>query len=86
MPQLEAFILAGDTSVTKSQLPTKGKMNDAEDKTVRNRICLAFDSRTMPNKIEQTLLFDLSDQADDNEAKNYIFHKITLIEDRKFHR
>ena len=65
----------------KNQLPTKGKMNDAEDKTVRNRICLAFDSRTMPNKIEQTLLFDLSDQADDDEAENYIFHKITLTKD-----
>jgi hypothetical protein len=35
----------------------------------------------MPNKIEGTLPFDLSDQADDDEAKNYIFHKITLTED-----
>ena len=80
-PQLEAFILTRDTSVTKSQLPTKGKLNDAEDNTVRNRIRLAFDCRTMPNKIEVTLPFDLSNQADEDEAKNYSFHKITLTED-----
>ena len=53
-PQLEVFILARDTSVTKSQLPAKG--ND----TVRNRIRLAFDCRTMPNQVEGTLPFDLS--------------------------
>jgi hypothetical protein len=79
-PQLEAFILARDTSVIKSQLPTKGKLKDAEDNTVRNRICLAFNCRTMPNKIEGALPFDLSD-SDDNEAENYIFHKITLTDD-----
>ncbi len=71
IPQLEAFILARDTSIIKSQLPTKGKLKDAEDHTVRNRIRLAFDCRTMPNKIEGMLPFNLSDQADDNEAKNY---------------
>jgi hypothetical protein len=32
----------------------------------------------MPNKIEGTLPFDLSDQADQNEAENYSFKKITL--------
>jgi hypothetical protein len=80
-PQLEAFILARDTSVTKSQLPTKGKLNDAEDNNVRNRICLAFNCRTMPNKIEGTLPFDLYNQADEDEAENYSFHKITLTED-----
>ena len=80
-PQLEAFILARDTSVTKSQLPAKGKLKDAEDDTVRNRIRLAFDCRTMPNKIEGALPFDLSDQADETEADNSSFHKITLTED-----
>ena len=35
----------------------------------------------MPNNIEGTHPFDQSDQADDNGAKNYIFHKITLIKD-----
>ena len=52
-PQLEAFILARDTSIIKSQLPAKGKLKDAEDDTVRNRICLAFDCRTMPNKLRE---------------------------------
>jgi hypothetical protein len=33
-PQLEAFILAQDTSVINSQLPAKGKLKDAEDETV----------------------------------------------------
>ena len=66
-------------SIIKSQLPAKGKLKDVEqDETVRNRICLAFDCRTMPNKIEGTLPFDLSDQADENEAENYSFKKITL--------
>ena len=66
-------------SFIKSQLPAKGKLKDVEqDETVRNRICLAFDCRTMPNKIEGTLPFDLSDQADENEAENYSFKKITL--------
>ena len=66
-PPLEAFILAQDTSVIKSQLPAKGKLKDAkQDETVRNRIRLAFDCRTMSNKIEGTLPFDLSDQADKN--------------------
>ena len=75
-PQLEAFILAHDTSVTKSRLHTKGMLKDAEDNSVRNRICLAFDSRMMQNKIVGTLLFNQSDQADNDEAKNYIFHII----------
>ncbi len=81
-PQLEAFILAQDTSVTKSQLPAKGKLKDVEDDddTVRNRIWLAFDCRTMPNQIEGTLPFDLSGEADENEDKNYSFHKITLTD------
>ena len=74
-PQLEAFILARDTSITKSQLPTKGKLNDTEDNTVRNRI------RLVSNKIEGTLPFDLSNQAHEDEAENYSFHKITLTED-----
>jgi hypothetical protein len=76
-PQLEAFILARDTSATKSQLPAKGKLKDAQNDTVRNRIRLAFDCRTMPNQIEGTLPFDLSGKADENEDKNYSFHKIT---------
>ena len=80
-PQLEVFILARDTSVTKSQLPAKGKLKDTEDDTVRNRICRAFDCRTMPNIIEGALPFDLSDQADVTEADNSSFHKITLTED-----
>jgi len=79
-PQLEVFILARDTSITKSQLPAKGKLKDAEDDTVRNRIRLAFDCRTMSNKIEGMLPFDLSDQADKNKAKNYSFQKITLTD------
>jgi competence protein ComGC len=38
-PQLEAFILAHDATITsKSQLPSKGTLKDAEDNTVRNRI------------------------------------------------
>ena len=74
-------ILARDTSVTKSQLPAKGKLKDTEDDTVRNRIRLAFDCRTMPNIIEGALPFDLSDQADVTEADNSSFHKITLTED-----
>ncbi len=49
-PQLEVFILARDTSITKSQLPAKGKLKDAEDDTVRNRIRLAFECKTMPNE------------------------------------
>ncbi len=77
-PQLEAFILARDTSFTKSQLPAKGKLKDTENDTVRNRIWLAFECRTMPNQIEGTLPFDLSGEADKNEDKNYSFHKITL--------
>jgi hypothetical protein len=78
-PQLEAFILAQDTSVIKSQLPAKGKLKDAEqDEIVRNRIRLAFDCRTMPNKFEEMLPFDLSDQADKNKAKSCSFQKITL--------
>ena len=69
-PQLEAFILARDTSVMKSQLPAKEKLKDAEqDETVRNRIRLTFDCRTMPNKIEGTLPFDLSDQADKKRSR-----------------
>ena len=66
-PQLEVFILARDTSATKSQLPAKGKLKDAEDESVRNRIRLAFECRTMPNQIEGTLPFDLSGEADENE-------------------
>ena len=78
-PQLEAFILARDTSIIKSQLPAKGKLKDAEqDETASNRIWLAFDCRTMPNIIEGTLPFVLSDQADKNKAENYSFQKITL--------
>ena len=79
-PQLEAFILARDTSVTKIQLPAKGKLKDVEDDTVRNRIRLAFDCRTMPNQIEGTLPFDLSGEADENEDEKYSFHKITLTD------
>ena len=79
-PQLEVFILARDTSVTKSQLPAKGKLKDTEDDTVRNRIRLAFECRTMPNQIEGTLPFYLSGEADKNEDENYSFHKITLTD------
>ncbi len=46
-PQLEAFILARDTSITKSQLPAKGNLKDVEDNTVRNRIRLAFECRIL---------------------------------------
>ena len=72
--------MARDTSVTKSQLPAKGKLKDVEDDTVRNRIQLAFDCRTMQNQIEGTLPFDLSGEADKNEDENYSFHKITLTD------
>jgi hypothetical protein len=38
-PQLEALILAHDAIITsKSQLPSKGSLKEAEDNTVRNRI------------------------------------------------
>jgi len=57
-------------------------VKDAEDDTVRNRIRLAFDCRTMQNQIEGTLPFDLSGEADQNEDKNYSFHKITLTDNR----
>jgi hypothetical protein len=51
-PQLEPFILAHDTNITsKSQLPAKGKLKDAKDDTLKNRIRLAFNCRMMPNKI-----------------------------------
>ncbi len=48
-PQLEAFILAQDTNITsKSQLPAKGKLKDAKDDTLKNRIELEFNCRMMP--------------------------------------
>jgi hypothetical protein len=48
------------------QLPAKGKLKDAEDNIVRNCIRIAFDCRTKSNRIEGTLLFDLSNISDDN--------------------
>ncbi len=74
-PQLEAFILAHDTNITsKSQLLAKGKLKDAKDDTLKNRIRLTFDCRMMPNKIEAVLPFDLSDeQPYDNKAENIVF-------------
>jgi hypothetical protein len=51
-PQLEPFILARDGDFTsKSQLPAKGKLKDAEDNLVRNHIRIAFDCRTKFNRI-----------------------------------
>jgi hypothetical protein len=59
-PQLEAFILARDTNIkSKSQLPTKGNLKEAEDDTVRNRIRIAFECRMMINKFKDVLPFDL---------------------------
>jgi hypothetical protein len=82
-PQLEAFILAHDTNITsKSQLPAKGKLKDAKNDTLKNRIRLAFDCRMMPNKIEVMLPFDLSnEQPYDNKAEKYRVHQITLTHD-----
>jgi hypothetical protein len=82
-PQLEAFILAHDATITsKSQLPSKGTLKDAEDNTVRNRIRVAFDCRECPNKIEGVLPFDLSTDMDkEDDAQNYQVHLITLTED-----
>jgi hypothetical protein len=79
-PQLEAFILAHDGDFTsKSQLPAKGKLKDAEDNTVRNCIRIAFDCRTKANKIEWTIPFDLSNISDDNNKENvWGVHVITL--------
>jgi hypothetical protein len=38
-PQLKAFILAHNATITsKSQLPSKGSLKEAEDNTVRNQI------------------------------------------------
>jgi hypothetical protein len=79
-PQLEAFILAHDIDcMSKSQLPAKGKLKDAEDNTVRNCIRIAFDCRTKSNRIEGTLPFDLSNISDNNnEGNNWGAHFITL--------
>jgi hypothetical protein len=47
-PQLEAFILAHNTSITsKSQLPVKGSLKDAKENTVRDRIRIAFECKMM---------------------------------------
>jgi hypothetical protein len=82
-PQLEAFILAHDTNImSKSRLPVKGKLKDAKDDTLKNRIRLAFNCRMMPNKIEAVLPFDLSDEQPYNdEAEKYRVHQITLTDD-----
>jgi hypothetical protein len=79
-PQLEAFILAHDGDFTsKSQLPAKGKLKDAEDNTVRNCIRIAFDCRTKSNRIEGTLPYDLSNISDDNnKGNNWGAHFTTL--------
>jgi hypothetical protein len=70
-PQLEAFILARDGDFTsKSQLPAKGKLKDAEVNTVRNCIRIAFDCNTKSNRIEGTIPFDLSNTSDDNNKGN----------------
>jgi hypothetical protein len=79
-PQLEASILARDGHFTsKSQLPAKGKLKDAEDNTVRNHIRIAFDCRTKSNRIEGMLPFDLSNISDNNNKGNsWGLHFITL--------
>ena len=74
-PQLESFILAHDATITtKSQLPSKGSLKDAEDNTVRNRIRVSFDCRESPNKIKGVLPFDVSTNLDNNKAENYWVH------------
>ncbi len=81
-PQLEAFILAHNVTITsKSQLPSKGSLKEAEDNMVRNQIRVAFDCRECPNKIKGVLPFDISMNMDKEEAKNYQVHLITLTKD-----
>jgi hypothetical protein len=82
-PHLEAFILAHDATITsKSQLPSKGTLKDAEENTVRNQIRVAFDCRECPNKIKGVLPFDLSMDIDEEDnAQNYWVHLITLTKD-----
>jgi hypothetical protein len=82
-PQLELFIMAHDGDFTsKSQLPAKGKLKDAEDNTVRNCIRITFDCRTKSNRIEGTLPFDLSNISDNNnKGNNWIAHVVTLTDD-----
>jgi hypothetical protein len=82
-PQLESFILARDGDFTsKSRLPAKGKLKDAEDNTVRNCIRITFDCRTKSNRIEGTLLFDLSNISDNNnKGNNWSVYVITLTND-----
>ncbi len=64
---------------SKSQLPAKGKLKDAENNSVRNRIRITFDCRTKANRIEWTLPFDLSNISDDNNEGNvWGVHAITL--------
>jgi hypothetical protein len=80
-PQFEAFILACDTNIkSKSQVPTKGNLKEAEDNTVRNIIRVAFECRMTINKIEDVLPFDLSNQHK-KENEDYHVHLISLTND-----
>ncbi len=81
-PQLEAFILAHDATITsKDQLPSKRSLKEAEDNTVRNRIRVAFDCRESPNKIKGVLPFDVSMNLGNEESEHFCVHLITLTED-----
>ncbi len=80
--QMEAFILAHDTNImSKSQLPTKGKLKEAKDNTMRNRIRVAFEYRMMNIKIKDVVLFNLSNQYKE-ERENYHVHLISLTNDK----
>jgi hypothetical protein len=74
--------LARDTSVIKSQLPTKGELKEAKDNTVRNRIRVAFECSMMTNKIKDVLLFDLSNQYKEliHVEPVFTFHKYNWCE------
>jgi hypothetical protein len=51
-------------------LPTKGTLKEAENDTVRNRIRVAFECRTMTNIIKGMRPFNLSDGPNNDEAEN----------------
>jgi hypothetical protein len=82
-PQLEAFILAHNATITsKSQLSSKGSLKEAEDNTVRNRIQFVFDCRESPNKMKGVLSFDVFINLSNEVAENYFVHLITLTKDK----
>ena len=50
LPDLIAFILVRRPDLTKSKIPKKGKLVDAE-KGENNCILLAYECRSMPNQL-----------------------------------